>query len=461
MTEPTPMRSVLLSVAALILGFSFLLAGNGLQFVALGLRANLEGISVQTMGFVSACYFIGFGVGSQICPAITRSAGHIRSFAAYGSLVSGVALMHPLLPDPIAWGVLRLVTGFSFAGLYMVVESWLNARASNELRGRLLSVYGTAAFGGYALGPMLAQLGDPRGFDLFVISSIMVSFALIPVTLTRASAPVSDAQDPNGGEKRFSVRRLYRETPLGLVGLVLLSACQGAFMGLSPSFGEQMNLSGDWVAYLMTTAMVAGLVAQYPVGWLSDRFDRRLMIGVITLGGSAATGFFFMLSLAGPLSPELLLASAAVTGVAIFPLYAVLLAYTNDRLPVSSLVPAAATIVLSYSVGSALGAPSASWLMKLLGGGGYFLYMAATLGAIALFTFYRMMRRDAPTLGDEQASAYAVATPGTVPLSEDYDDYLTDQPADEQVPAHDRGESAESPDLPEQEVGPGALPQGA
>ncbi|MEJ2027301.1 MAG: MFS transporter, partial [Limibacillus sp.] len=185
--------------------------------------------------------------------------------------------------------------------------------------------------------PMLAQLGDPRGFDLFVISSIMVSFALIPVTLTRASAPVSDAQDPNGGEKRFSVRRLYRETPLGLVGLVLLSACQGAFMGLSPSFGEQMNLSGDWVAYLMTTAMVAGLVAQYPVGWLSDRFDRRLMIGVITLGGSAATGFFFMLSLAGPLSPELLLASAAVTGVAIFPLYAVLLAYTNDRLPVGVL----------------------------------------------------------------------------------------------------------------------------
>ncbi len=427
MTETTPMRSVLLSVAALIIGFSFLLAGNGLQFVAIGLRASLEGISVQTMGLISACYFLGFGVGSLICPAITRSAGHIRSFAAYGSLASGVALCHPLLPDPIAWGLLRLVTGFCFAGLYMVVESWLNARASNELRGRLLSVYGTAAFGGYALGPMLAQLGDPAGFDLFVMSSILVSFALVPVTLTRASAPVSEAQDQSGGEQRFSVRRLYRETPLGLVGLVLISACQGAFMGLSPSFGEQMNLKSEWVAYLMTTAMLAGLIAQYPIGWLSDKFDRRLVIGVTTLAGSLGIGVFCLLSLDGTLEPEILLVSAAVTGVAIFPLYAVLLAYTNDRLPVSSLVPAAATIVLSYSMGSAVGAPLASWLMKFMGGAGYFLYISATLGAIAVFTFYRMTRRDAPTVEGDQASALAVATPGTVPLSDDYEDYLTDE----------------------------------
>ena len=438
MPESTPMRAALLSVATLIIGFSLLLAGNGLQFVAIGLRAGVEGISVQTMGFVSACYFIGFGIGSQICPAITRSAGHIRSFAAYGSIVSGVALIHPLMPEPITWGVLRLVTGFCFAGLYMVVESWLNARASNEMRGRLLAVYGTAAFGGYALGPLLGGLGDPSGFDLFVLSSIMVSFSLVPVTLTRASAPVTEGQDQYGGEERYSVRRLFRETPLGLVGLVLLSACQGAFMGLSPSFGETMNLDGKWVAYLMTTAMTAGLIAQYPMGYISDRFDRRLVIGITTLAGSGALAFFFVLSLAVDLSPMILLAASAATGVAIFPLYAVLLAFTNDRLPASSLVPAAATIVLSYSTGSALGAPVASALMSVFGGGGYYLFIAVVLGVIALFTFYRMTRSEAPE--GESAPAYAAATPGTVPMSEDYADYLTE---DSESPSDGEEEPAE------------------
>jgi len=232
-------------------------------------------------------------------------------------------------------------------------------------------------------------------------------------------------------------------------------------MGLSPSFGEQMNLSSDWVAYLMTTAMLAGLVAQYPIGWLSDRFDRRLVIAVITMAGSAVTSVFFVLSLKGPLSPEVLLLSAAATGVAIFPLYAVLLAYTNDRLPVSSLVPAAATIVLSYSMGSALGAPTASWLMNVFGGAGYFLYLALTLGAVAVFALYRMTRRDALSLGGEQASAFGVATPGTVPLSDDYGDYLTDSPEDEELPVEEQSERDDAEELAGQPSPGGPAPQGA
>ena len=433
MTEKTPTSFVLLSVMALILGFTVLLAGNGLQFAALGLRASIEGFSVQVMGWINAGYFVGFGIGSLICPAIIRSAGHIRSFAAFGSLVSGVALVHPLLPDPIAWGILRIATGFCFAGLYMVVESWLNARASNEMRGRLLAVYATAAFAGYACGPLIASLVDAAGFELFVISSIMVSIALLPVTLTRASAPVSDATDPSQTQ-RFSARRLYRETPLGLVGLMMISACQGAFMGLSPSLGSLMQIDSDWVAYLMTAAMVAGLVAQYPIGWLSDRYDRRLVIAAITLFGSAATGVFVFLSLLGPLEPMVLLAGSAAIGVAIFPLYAVLLAYTNDRLPQSSLVPAAATIVLCYSMGSTVGSPIASTLMGTLGAPGFYLFFSATLAGLTLFTFYRMLRRAAPEVEGDQASAYAVATPGTVPLSDDFSDYIPDEVPEERAP---------------------------
>jgi MFS family permease len=422
MTDTQPLRSVLLSVSALILSFALLLAGNGLQFVAIGLRAATEGFSVQSMGWVSACYFLGFGVGSVLCPALVRSAGHIRAFAAFGSIISGVALAHPLFPNEFAWAFFRLLTGFSFAGLYMVVESWLNARASNELRGRLLAIYGTAVFAGYSLGPLLAQLASSDGYEVFVIASIMVSFALVPVTLTRASAPVNEPEEASE-EEPFGLRRLYRETPLGIIGLGLISACQGAFLGLTASFGDLLGLEDKWVTYLMTGAMVAGLLAQFPLGWLSDRFDRRLVIGGFSLLGAAATGFFaFFIWASGVPDPLLLVVFSAVTGMMIFPLYTVLLAYINDRLPVSSLVRAAAALILVYSIGSTAGSPAASYAMEAFGASGFYLFIATMLGGVTLFTLYRMARRPGLETEGESAPAYAVATPGTVPLPEDYEE---------------------------------------
>lgn len=420
------MRSLLLSVAALILSFATLLAGNSLQFVVLGMRADIEGFSLQAMGLITSCYFLGYGVGSFVCPKIVASAGHIRSFAALASVISGVTLAHPLLPDPYAWGAMRLVTGFCFAGLYMVVESWLNARASNELRGRVLSVYGTAAFAGYACGPLLIGLGSADGFVLFIVASMMVSFALVPVTLTRASAPVVAAPG-EGQEVRYGLRKLYRQTPLGVVGVILIGGAHGVFLGLGAVFGAQLQLEPKWISLFMTAGLFAGLCLQYPIGWLSDRFDRRRTImAVAALGGGVCFASF--LALAAAPTPLAALIAAAATGLSIFPLYAVVLAYTNDRLPQTSLVGAAAAVTLCYSIGSAAVPPLASAAMEALGPEAFFLAISATMSALALFAGYRMLRRAAPkaSASEDTAAPVVAASPGTVPLDPSYDEAGTE-----------------------------------
>ncbi len=419
------MRSLLLSVAALIVSFTTLLAGNSLQFVVLGLRADLEGFSVHAVGAITACYFIGYAVGSFVCPRIIDSAGHIRTFAALASVISGVTLAHPLLPDPFAWGAMRIATGFCFAGLYMVVESWLNARASNELRGRMLSIYGTAAFAGYACGPLLAGLGSADGFVLFIVASMMVSFALVPVTLTRASAPIIEtAETSDSDEPRYGLRKLYRETPLGVVGVMLLGTVQGSFLGLGPVFGTQLELDPRLISAFMTTGLFAGLSLQYPIGWLSDRFDRRLtLMAVAALCGAGCLLFFLLLAAAGP-SPVLILAAAVAAGIGIFPLYAVILAYTNDRLPQSSLVTAAAALALAYSAGAALGPPLTSLAMAALGPAALFLSLSASMTGLAAFAGYRMLRRAAPkaSASEDTAAPVVAASPGIVPLDPSYDE---------------------------------------
>ncbi len=407
------MRSLVLSVAALILSFSMLLAGNGLQFVVLALRAGLEAFPPEAMGWITAAYFAGFAIGSLYCPRLVAAAGHIRTFAALASVVSGVALAHALLVDPVVWTGFRLVTGFCFAGLYLVVESWLNERASNELRGRLLALYGSFAFAGYAVGPLLAGVGSAGGFELFVLASMLISFALVPVTLTRASAPVAEETPETG---RFTLRRLFRETPLGFAGLTLIGAVQGSFMGLGPVFADRLELPGEWVSGFLTAGMLAGLLLQVPLGWLSDRFDRRRVIVLVALAGAVAAAVFAGAVLQGQRAVPVVVAGALAMGGAIFPLYAIVLAFINDRLPRTSLVSAAATLILVYSLGSVVGSPLASQLMVAFGPAGLPLFVAGCMAGLGLYALWRMQRRAAPTRLEDAQIAVTVTSPGAVPL---------------------------------------------
>ncbi len=414
------MRSLLLSVSVLVVSFGVLLAGNSLQFVALGLRSSLEGFSVGAVGAMTAAYFAGFCLGSLYIPGLVKRVGHVRSFAALASTISGVALAHPLWPDPLPWAAMRLVSGFCFAGLYMVVESWLNARASNADRGRVLSFYAMVAFGGYAGGPLLVNLGAESGFLLFVLISILVSFALVPVTLSGASAPTPSGEI--APDDRFSLRDLYRATPLGLAGMLFVGAAQGSFMGLAATANTALGLDGNRAAWMMSATLLCGPLLQYPLGLLSDRMDRRLVIsGVSLVGGLGLLLLVFLLPDGEPGLVGLLLL-ALVTGAAIFPLYAIVIAHTNDWIPESAMVRAAATLVLAYSLGSVLGSPLASAMMDGFGPRGLFLFLAATMLLLGAFTVFRSLRRAAPE--DRGAFAETVATPGLRPLESQQDEQL-------------------------------------
>ena len=290
------MSSLLLSLGALILSFGVLLAGSSLQFVLLGLRAPLEGIGVGWMGLVSAGYFAGFGIGSLYCPRLVQDIGHIRTFAALASVASGLALLLALWPTPWGWLVVRVASGFCYAGLYTVVESWMNARTPNEMRGRILSIYSLSVFGGFAVGPLLSGLGSPQGLELFALASILISFALVPVTVTKAGAPVQSSEE--APIRRYGLARLLRETPLGAIGSFVVGMVQGAFNALLAVYGAAAGFDSGQTAWLMTGGLVAGLVAQYPLGWLSDRLDRRAVLATITLVGGGLVVVLFATVLA-------------------------------------------------------------------------------------------------------------------------------------------------------------------
>ena len=432
------MRHVLLNVTTLILSFALLLAGNSLQFVVLGVRAGIEGFSVYSMGLITAAYFLGFAFGSLRSLDMIRAIGHIRTFAALASIISGMVLAHPLLPEPIAWIVFRFIIGFCFAGLYTVVESWLNAQAGNEFRGRLLSIYAVAVFGGFAIGPMLAVLGQAEGFFLFVLASMIVSFALVPVTMTRASVPVT----PEATERdRFTLRRFYKETPLGMIGILCVGSAQGAFVGLAPVFVDRAGLPAEDVSYFMTAALLAGLAFQFPVGWLSDHFDRRKVIAAAAILGGGACAVFATWALSGPLTRETALLGAVVTGAGIFPLYAIIIAYTNDWLDEDSIISAAAALILTYSLGSAVASPIASFLMDRIGAGGLFIFVAAAMLGLGLFAILRMFQREAPETEYEGQVTTFAASPGTMPV-----DHLLVEYETEEAPAEAETQTGTGPE---------------
>ncbi|GAB5469645.1 MAG: MFS transporter [Rhodospirillales bacterium] len=412
------MSAVLLLLGPLILSFGVLLAGSSLQFVLLGLRAPMEGISVGWMGLVSASYFAGFGIGSLVCPKLVREIGHIRTFAALASVASGLALLLALWPTGIGWVILRLITGFCFAGLYTVVESWMNARAPNEFRGRILSIYGVTVFGGFAIGPLIANLGDADGLALFAVASILISFALVPVTLTRAGAPVVISDDPM--PRRYGLVRLFRETPLGVIGSFFVGGLQGSFTSLAAVYGASVGFDGERTAYLVTAGLLAGLIAQYPLGWLSDRLDRRAVIVGITVCGGSALLVLYLTVLIGTPSYFAIILACIITGATIFPPYALVIAHTNDWLPESSLVSAAAALLLVNSLGGIFGNVAASTSMAVFGADSFFVYMAAMNLAFGAFVAERMRRREAPA-GEDSAYDFTPAAPGTVPFGGAYE----------------------------------------
>ena len=264
------------SAWALFLGLALIMVGNGLQGSLLGVRAELEGFSSATTGIVMTGYFVGFLLGSRVVPLLILRVGHVRTFAALASLTSITILVHPTFVEPATWTAMRLLTGLGYAGLYIVCESWLNDRATNDSRGALLAAYMIVMLGGVALGSLLLGVTEPVTFQPFILISVLMSFAVIPILLSAQPAPAVDQPES------MSLLQIYRASPLGVVGAWLVGITQGAFFGMGAVYATRAGLSLGQTSVLMMSAFVGGMLLTWPIGRLSDRFDRRLVLTATT-----------------------------------------------------------------------------------------------------------------------------------------------------------------------------------
>ncbi|MEX1306427.1 MAG: MFS transporter [Rhodovibrionaceae bacterium] len=420
---------------ALFLGLALIMLAVGLQNVLLGVRADIELFSTVVTGFIMSGYFFGFVLGSYVTPKLVRNVGHVRVFAALASLASVAVLCHVLLIDAPSWIVMRVITGFAYAGLYVVAESWLNDRSTNETRGQMLSIYMVVVLGGMGGGQVLINLYDPGSFELFLLASVLVSVALVPILLTASPAPAFEAPSS------ISLLELYRTSPLGVVGAFGTGMAQAALIGMGAVYAASIGLSVAQISLFMGLVYAGGMLLQWPIGRLSDSLDRRQVLTVTTLVAGAAAGVAFVLGLDFGFWP--LLACIALLGGTSMPLYSLVVAHTNDHLRPEQMVAASGTLYLAVGLGASAGPILASLAMDEAGPKAYFLFLAVVHGAIGGFALYRMTRRAAVAL-DEQGDAIPmsqVASPvmGAIYAEEWQESESSEETSEEAVAVEDYG----------------------
>lgn len=377
------MFKVLASTWALLLGLMLLMLGNGMQGTLLGIRGAIENFSTTEMSIVMSCYFIGFLFGSRMAPEMIRRVGHVRVFAALGSLISAVLILYAAAPHWILWALMRIVIGFSFSGVYITAESWLNNASTNENRGQAMSLYLIVQMIGIIAAQVLVNFGDPAGYILFIIPSILVSLAFTPILLSVAPAPAFESTRP------LSFRQLFRTSPLGCVGMFLLGGVFSAQFGMAAVWGTQAGLTISEITIFIGAIYVGGLFLQYPIGWLSDRMDRRKLVLVLAALGGVALA----LPVVADLPFLLLVIIGALSGGISNPLYSLLLAYVNDYLDHSDMAAASAGLIFINGLGAISGPIITGWLMGVIGPAGFFLFMALIFAVLAVYTAWRMTRR--------------------------------------------------------------------
>jgi MFS family permease len=385
----TVQRGTVSTLLALLLGFGLMQMGNTLQGTLLSIRGGIEGFSPAQIGAVGAGFWVGVLIGSLRGGKLIQSVGHIRAFLALGAIASTAPLLHLLVMDPIAWVAARALTGFCFAGLFIVVESWLNSAATDETRGQILSVYAMTGLLAGIVGQLLLPATNPAGFRAFCIVSIIIAFALVPIALTRAVAPAHE-----GGGARINLRGLYRQSPFGLVAASLCGVTTSAFFTLGPIFAQRRGLDTGGVAAFMASGTLGGFLMAWPVGWLSDRFDRRFVI--IGAALTATATLFTMMALV-PDEPSrwILYLCVAIFGGTIVPTYSVVMAHVNDAVGEGEFVAASGGLLIMQGAGAAAG-PLLAGLAMSASEHGLSYTLIGTQILMAVFGVYRLTRRAAP-----------------------------------------------------------------
>lgn len=403
------MVTAVAAIGALLLSVAIMVMGNGLQGTLITVRANLELFNATEIGLLVSGYYGGFIAGCIATPYMVARVGHIRSFAALAVIAAGTALIYPMVVVPWVWWLMRAIAGFALAGLYTVIESWLNDRATNQNRGALFSVYRVVDLLASTAGLLLLNAADPAGFQLFSISALLMAIGLVPVALARTVAPAPIAT------ARLQLGRLFRASPLGVIGILLVAMANAASMGLIPVFVQRTGYDVAAVSFVMASLVVGGALAQYPVGWLSDRFDRRSILIVFTILATLAGGG---MAVASQYPLMVLIGATVVFGAVTMPLYSLLIAHTNDFLEPHEFVSASGGLLLVYGVGAVVGPMVASWVMLERPAWLLFAYTSSVFGLLVAYALYRVTRRAPPPMAEQ---GHFVMPPLTTPQAFEMD----------------------------------------
>lgn len=395
---PPGLGRTLASVWALLFGIGLLMLANGLQGSLLGVRAEAEGFEPRVTGLVMAGFFAGLLAGSFWTPRGVRRVGHVRVFAAMAAVSSVSILVHAVFVEPLVWGAMRFVTGFCYAGVFVVAESWLNERAPPGGRGGVLALYMAVSFGGMGVGQLLLNLASFREADLFILVSALISLAVTPLLLSAAPLPANETGRP------VSLRRLATASPLGVAGVFVAGLLNGAIFGMGAVYARAIGLSVADTSLYMALLIVGAAVLQWPIGRLSDRFDRRRVLTVVT----TLAGFSALLA-AETRSIDTLGAMAVIAlfGGLSLSVHSLSLAYTNDYLEPSELVAASGGLVLVLGIGSVIGPVVVGIVLDAVGPSSFQRLLAACHFGLALFALWRMALR--PPLPEEAQAPYVPA----------------------------------------------------
>jgi len=389
---------------ALLFGMFLLMLGNGLQGTLLGVRGSIEGMSPQTMSWVMTGYFVGFLFGSQLTPNMIRRVGHVRVFAALGSLVSACLILYAAWTNPYFWFLLRIIVGFCFSGIYVVAESWLNDSSSNETRGQTLSAYLIVQMMGIVLAQAVLNFADPSGYMLLIIISVVVSLSFAPILLSVSPAPQFQTS------KRMTLSQLWSISPLGVVGQFFLGAIFAALFGMASVYGTERGLTVKDISLFVAAIYFGGMILQYPIGWVSDRMDRRVLIFIV-----CSIGTFF--SFAANLSDSFiwLLIVAFIIGGVSNPLYSLYIAYTNDYLEHDDMASASGGLIFLTGIGAIFGPSIVGWLLDAYGAASYFWFIGTVMAIMGSYALYRMTQTSSTAV--EDTSTYAPITPTSTPIA--------------------------------------------
>lgn len=400
------MITVFRSAWALLLGMFLLQIGNGLQGSLMGVRGAIEGFSTFQLSLIGSSYFLGFLGGSTFAPKFIARVGHVRVFAALGSLISAIVISFPIVSDPYVWMILRVGIGFSLSGVYVTAESWLNNSATNETRGQSLSAYMLMQMFGLVAAQGILAVGDPSGWMLFVIPSILVSLSFAPILLSAQPTPSIEKVRP------MSLKQLFTTSPFASISMLLMGAVFAGQFAMASVYATEAGLNLQQLSAFISAIFIGAIILQYPIGYMSDRMDRRILIV-----GAAGAGA--VVALAGAMfgdSYYALLVIAALSGGLAQPMYALLIAYTNDYLDYEDMPAASGAMIFTNGIGAVTGPPLMGLLMGYVGPSGFWLFLAGVLASVAVYGFFRMTQRVSAYTEetDYDSVPYANIMPGAV-----------------------------------------------